>query len=186
MLISQGETYFQAQNKETIDVRENVISQPRFTIQSFRFFSYVVSNNLGSFFFWMCSEVVASFISQFGEVNTEWLLHGPRWDKRRQWLWILTSGILLPYLVSGTVMRKANKIAPSTELMQLPVLLASERSCRGWGMWPSFFWCMYCTFCPPFPGMLFDFSNISFSVKGGDFLGAILTLSQALGQFFLL
>lgn len=134
MLISQGETYFQTQNKETIDVHENVISQPRFTIQSFRFFSYVVSNNLGRiFFFKMCSKVLASFNSQFLEVNTEWLLHVSRWDKRRQWLWILTSGILLSYLVSGTDVWKANKIAQSTELMQLAMPLVSEQRCRGWG-----------------------------------------------------
>lgn len=51
MLTSQGETYFQARNKETIDVRENVISQQLFTIQSFRVFSCVVSNKLGRIFF---------------------------------------------------------------------------------------------------------------------------------------
>lgn len=65
MLISQGETYFQAQNKDTIDVRENVISQPCFTIRSFRVFLYVVSNDLGRicfcFVFNMCSKVLASF-----------------------------------------------------------------------------------------------------------------------------
>ena len=51
MLISQGETYLQVRNKETIDVRENVISQRHFTIKVSASFQMLLVTNLEESFY---------------------------------------------------------------------------------------------------------------------------------------